>query len=50
MVGLVVNNDEDIGDFFKVIFLEDYNVSKVEIIIFVFDISEYIFMVGIEYV
>lgn len=47
-VGKVVNNDEDIGDLFKVVFFEDYNVSKVEIIIFVLDISEYILIVGIE--
>ena len=32
-VGQKVNNDKDIGDLFKVIFLPNYNVSAAEIII-----------------
>lgn len=47
-VGSVVNQDEDIGDLLKVIFLEDYNVSKAEIICPASDLSEHISTAGTE--
>lgn len=44
----VVNNDFDVGDKLKVVFLENYRVSLVEKIVLVVDFSEQILLVGIE--
>lgn len=44
----IVNNDFDVGDKLKVVFLENYRVSLVEKIVLVVDLSEQILFVGIE--
>lgn len=47
-VGEVVNKDKDIGDLLKVVYVEDYNVSKAEILAPASDLSEHISTAGTE--
>lgn len=47
-VGAVVNNDTEIGNLLKVVFIPDYNVSKAEIICPGSDLSNHISTAGTE--
>ena len=47
-IGDVVNNDRDIGDLFKVVFIPNYNVSLCEVIVPASDLSQHISTAGME--
>jgi glycogen phosphorylase len=47
-VSEVVNNDKEIGNVLKVVFIADYNVSKAEMIVPASDISQHISTAGTE--
>ncbi len=46
--GAVVNNDPDIGDLYKIVYIPNYNVSLAEVIVPASDLSQHISTAGME--
>jgi starch phosphorylase len=47
-IGSIINNDPDINNYFKVVFIPNYNVSNAELIIPASDLSQHISTAGTE--
>ena len=47
-VSSIVNADPDVKDYFKIVFIPDYGVSKAELIIPAADITQHISTAGTE--
>ena len=48
MIDNVTNNDGDVNQYYKILFLPDYKVSFAQIIIPSVDISQHIFIIDME--